>query len=65
MNKIWLIIQREYISRVKKKSFLVTTLLIPILMFGLIATMAYMAAKSEQKEAIAVIDERFALVRFA
>ncbi|MCF8293511.1 MAG: ABC transporter permease [Chitinophagaceae bacterium] len=57
MNKIWLIIQREYISRVKKKSFLVTTLLIPILMFGLIATMAYMAAKSEQKEAIAVIDE--------
>ncbi len=57
MNKIWLIIQREYISRVKKKSFLVTTLLIPILMFGLIATMAYMAAKSEQKEAIAVIDK--------
>jgi ABC-2 type transport system permease protein len=57
MNKIWLIIQREYISRVKKKSFLVTTLLTPILMFGLIATMAYMAAKSEQKEAIAVIDE--------
>jgi len=57
MNKIWLIIQREYISRVKKKSFLVTTLLIPILMFGLIATMAYMAAKSEQKEAIAVFDE--------
>jgi ABC-2 type transport system permease protein len=57
MNKIWLIIQREYISRVKKKSFLVTTLLIPILMFGLIATMAYMAAKSEQKETIAVIDE--------
>jgi ABC-2 type transport system permease protein len=57
MNKIWLIIQREYISRVKKKSFLVTTLLIPILMFGLIASMAYMAAKSEQKETIAVIDE--------
>ena len=57
MNKIWLIIQREYISRVKKKSFLVTTLLIPILMLGLMATMAYMAAKSEQKEAIAVIDE--------
>ncbi len=57
MNKVWLIIQREYITRVKKKSFLVTTLLIPILMLGLIATMAYMAAKSEQKEAIAVIDE--------
>ena len=30
MHKIWLIIQREYLSRVKKKSFLVMTFLRPI-----------------------------------
>lgn len=30
MRKIWLIIQREYLSRVKKKSFIITTLLVPI-----------------------------------
>ncbi|OWY21811.1 ABC transporter permease [Sphingobacteriales bacterium UPWRP_1] len=30
MHKIWLIIQREYLSRVKKKSFIITTLLVPI-----------------------------------
>ena len=57
MNKIWLIIQREYLSRVKKKSFLVTTLLVPILMAGLTFTMVYIATKSKQKQAIAVIDE--------
>lgn len=57
MNKIWLIIQREYLSRVKKKSFLVTTLLVPILMAGLTFTMVFLAAKSKQKQAIAVIDE--------
>ena len=49
MNKIWLIIQREYLSRVKKKSFLVTTLLVPILMAGLTFTMVYIATKSKQK----------------
>ncbi len=30
MNKLWLIIQREYLTRVRKKSFILTTLLAPI-----------------------------------
>ena len=38
MNKIILIIKREYLSRVRKKSFIVMTLLGPILMAGLIMT---------------------------
>jgi ABC-2 type transport system permease protein len=41
MNKIWLIIKREYLVRVKKKSFIIMTFLGPILfaavMFGAIA----------------------------
>ena len=41
MNKILLIIKREYLSRVKKKSFIIMTFLGPILfaalMFGAIA----------------------------
>lgn len=57
MNKVWLIIQREYITRVKKKSFLITTFLIPILMLGLTSTMMYLSMKSENKETIAVIDD--------
>ncbi|MBK6330145.1 MAG: ABC transporter permease [Bacteroidetes bacterium] len=57
MNKIWLIIRREYITRVRKKSFIVTTLLIPIMMFGLITLFVYMAIKSEEKQKIIVYDE--------
>lgn len=34
MNKLWLIIQREYLTRVKKKSFILATVLTP-LAFGL------------------------------
>ncbi|MFT4663330.1 MAG: ABC-2 type transport system permease protein [Polaribacter sp.] len=30
MNKLWLIIQREYLTRVKKRSFIIATLLTPI-----------------------------------
>ena len=34
MDKIWLIIQREYLTRVRKKSFLVISLLAPLLLAG-------------------------------
>jgi ABC-2 type transport system permease protein len=35
MLKIWLIIQREFLVRVKKKSFIVMTILGPILIAAL------------------------------
>jgi ABC-2 type transport system permease protein len=35
MNKVFLIIQREYLSRVKKKSFLILTFLVPSLFIGM------------------------------
>lgn len=45
MNKLWLIIKREYLVRVRKKSFLLITLLTPIAMGVLIAFSAYMASE--------------------
>ena len=57
MNKTWLIIKREYWTRVKKKTFLITTLLLPILVAGLIALVSYLAVKSEQKQLIVIQDE--------
>ena len=30
MNKLWIIVQREYISRVTRKSFILATLLTPL-----------------------------------
>ncbi|MCF8246560.1 MAG: ABC transporter permease [Saprospiraceae bacterium] len=35
MDKLWLIIQREYLTRVKKKSFIIITLLSPIIFVAL------------------------------
>jgi len=58
MEKIFLIIKREYLSRVKKKSFLVVTFLVPllfILMWGGIIALSIKDTTS--KSTINVIDE--------
>ncbi|WP_113635876.1 ABC transporter permease [Nubsella zeaxanthinifaciens] len=45
MNKILLIIQREYLSRVKKKSFIIMTFLTPLLIAGVYGLMGYFTYK--------------------
>lgn len=58
MNKILLIIKREYLTRVRKKSFIIMTLLGPLLMGGVFAAIAYMAIKGgDTTSVIKVIDE--------
>ena len=57
MNKIILIIKREYLSRVRKKSFIVMTLLGPILMAGLIMTPLLMDTSDSEEREIWVCDE--------
>ena len=57
MHKIFLIIQREYTTRVQKKSFIILTLLMPVLMSALIVLPAYFAAMDdEQVRTVAVYD---------
>lgn len=58
MNKINLIIQREYTTRVKKKSFIIMTLLTPVLLAALIVIPGFLATKEDnQAKVIAVIDK--------
>ena len=60
MNKILLIIQREYFSRVKKKSFVIMTFLVPILFIGMFGLIGYLVAKQNDlgdKKKIEVVDE--------
>jgi len=45
MNKILLIIRREYFSRVKKKSFLIMTFLVPLLIIGMYALIFALSIK--------------------
>ncbi len=58
MNKILLIIKREYLSRVRKKSFVIMTILGPVLMAGLILVpILLMDSSDEEKKEIWVCDE--------
>mgnify|MGYP000235824585 CR=1 FL=1 len=57
MNKIKLIIIREYLTRVKKKSFVIMTLLGPILMAALMLVPVWIATKDKDIQLIEVIDE--------
>jgi ABC-2 type transport system permease protein len=56
MNKTWIIIKREYLTRVKKKTFIISTLLLPVLYVGLIFGMGFIAENSRETLSIAVID---------
>jgi ABC-2 type transport system permease protein len=58
VNKIYLIIQREYLTRVKKKSFIIMTILGPVLMAAMIILPAFLADWSEATHRkVAVLDE--------
>ena len=56
-KKLGIIIQREYLNKVKKKSFLLTTFGVPILFAGFYAVMLFVMLKAEgDSKTIAVID---------
>ena len=58
MRKIILIIKREYFSRVKKKSFLVMTFLVPILIIGMYALIFALSMQGgDNIPAVEVIDD--------
>ena len=57
MNKIWIIIKREYVTRVRNKTFLLSTFLFPLLMFALIFGGAFIGANGTEQRKIAVNDQ--------
>lgn len=60
MSKIGLVIKREFDSRVKKKSFLLATILVPLLFPAIIGGMLYFAieeSKNAEQQKVYVLDE--------
>lgn len=57
MQKIWIIIRREYLTRVRNKTFLLSTFLFPLFMVLLLVGSAYLGAKSVEQNKIAVQDQ--------
>lgn len=57
MNKIFLIIRREYLTRVRKKSFIIMTILGPLLFASFIILMAWSSqAEDKEEKTIAVVE---------
>ena len=57
MHKIWLIIQREYLTRVRKKSFIIMTLLTPLLLAAFMIIPAWLVTISDSAETVMVLDQ--------
>ncbi|TWR25303.1 ABC transporter permease [Mucilaginibacter achroorhodeus] len=60
MKKVLLIIQREYITRVRKRAFLVMMFAVPLLIAGMTKLIAYVSKDSDQlskPQKVKVIDE--------
>ena len=56
MNKIWLVIKREYLTRVRNKTFILSTILLPLFFIGFIFASAYFSIQSDEEQKIAVVD---------
>ena len=58
MDKLWLIIKREYLTRVKRRSFIIATLLTP-LAFAVffVVVVPVFQYESDDTRRIAIIDE--------
>lgn len=60
MNKVWLIIQREFLTRVRKKSFLIVTIVVPLIIPAIIGGLIFIMlkeAESAKPETVMVVDE--------
>jgi len=57
MNNLLLVIQREYLSKVRKKSFIIMTLLTPLLMTSIFVIPSIVAMNNNSQTQVAVIDQ--------
>ncbi|MBR1645128.1 MAG: ABC transporter permease [Bacteroidales bacterium] len=58
MNKTLIIIQREFLFRVKKKSFILLTVLMPFIMVALVAIPLWLSSiKDSEQKMVAVVDK--------
>ncbi|CAN5698181.1 ABC transporter permease [soil metagenome] len=57
MNKVLLVARREFLTRVQKKTFLLTTILLPLIIFGFYAMIIYFSVDGGSAMNIAVADK--------
>lgn len=57
MNKVILVIGREFLTRIRKPSFWILTIVVPILLAAIYAIPVYLALKPVEKSVVLVADE--------
>ncbi len=58
MNHLSLVIKREYLTKVKNKSFIIMTILSPVIMIALVTVVAFLSQLNNEKQrTISVLDE--------
>ena len=58
MNHLPLIIKREYLTKIRNKSFIIMTFLSPMIMIALVALVAYLSQiNNDKKRTISILDE--------
>ncbi|HXB42584.1 MAG TPA: ABC transporter permease, partial [Puia sp.] len=62
MNKIIIIFQKEYLTRVRNKTFIISTFLFPIVITLFIAAIVYFSLNNAEKSSIAVNDSSGAFI---
>jgi ABC-2 type transport system permease protein len=62
MHNVWLIARREYLERIRTRGFLITTIIIPLIMYGFIYGSAFVYSNSESAAHIAVVSSDTQLV---
>ncbi|UCS94069.1 ABC transporter permease [Echinicola marina] len=56
MNKVFLVIKREYLARVRKKSFLLATLITPLVFPAILGVFLWISLSEESEEALKIIE---------
>ena len=62
MLRVWLIARREYIERIRTRGFLITTVMIPVILAGLIFGGIFLSSKANPDTRIAVVSSDTQLV---
>ena len=55
MSKTGIVIRREYMTRVRKKSFIILTLVMPILFAGMVVGIIFLSSISDKKKKVIVV----------
>ena len=56
MHKVWAVVRREFLERVRTKWFVISTVLGPVFMIGITVLPAVLAARSGAPQSVAVVD---------